>query len=320
MKSYTIEKNDDGQRLNRFLMRCVPSLSAGAMYKYLRTKRIKLNGKRCEASDRLSEGDIVELYINDDFFAQQKREPEFMRAGGSLEIVYEDENIALLYKPVGVIIHNDKDNFTDTLLNRFLRHLYTAKQYSPSADSSFTPAFCNRLDRGTQGIVIAGKTPQAVRELNELIKERLIVKKYLCVCCGSIKDGVYDAFWNKNDKTNTVKVTAKPFDGCKDITTGFDTLACSSGLSLVQATLYTGRTHQIRAHLAMLGAPILGDMKYSDGSVNKRFGVQGQLLCAYKLVFSLDSSPQSPLFYLNGREFSLKSVDFAEKYFPNCEY
>ena len=319
MKSFTVAAADDGQRLSRFIEKCVPGLPASLMYKYLRKKRIKVNGKRCEASQRLAMGDVIEMYLNDELFAQQKKLPDFMKASRALTVVYEDANIAVLYKPAGVLVHDDSGNvIRDTLINRFLRYLYEKGEYTPSKEESFTPALCNRLDRGTAGLVLAAKNRQSLKELDYIVKNRLIDKRYLTIAVGKPpKNGIYEAHLEKNEQTNLVRVTAKATAGSKPITTGFTTLATKGELSLIEVELITGRTHQIRAHLAYLGSPILGDGKYGIGTVNRRYHITRQALCAYKVKFNLADRPDSPLAYLDGKEVTLEPsvVWFAEEYF-----
>ncbi len=316
MKSFSVSPADEGIRLNRFLQTCAPLLPASLMYKYLREKRIKCNGKRCEAATRLQAGDVLELYIGDEFFAAPKKPPDFLRASKNLTVLYEDGNLALLYKPAGLLCHSDEGSFGDTLVDRFLRYLYEKKEYVPVAGVGFTPALCNRLDRGTEGLVLAAKNAAALRELNAMIKNNQIRKKYLCVCTGKApKDGVYKAYLTKDEQNNKVRVLPRAASGAKEIVTGFRALETRGALTLVEATLVTGRTHQIRSHLAHLGAPILGDLKYGDAGMNKKYGLSRQALAAYSLEFDLPESYDGALAYLGGRRTALGSVWFKDKYF-----
>ncbi|MEG1180518.1 MAG: RluA family pseudouridine synthase [Oscillospiraceae bacterium] len=317
MRQFVILSEDDGVRLNRFLQKCVPSLSGGEMYKFLRSKRIKLNGARCEASTRLSAGDVLELYINDDFFGKGKKQPNFMSASRMLTIIYEDDNIALLYKPAGLLVHDDSSEFPDTLINRFLRHLFECGSYNPDEKTCFTPSLCNRLDRGTSGIVIAAKNSTSLSCMNLIIKERRAVKKYLCVTVSEPpRDGRYTCFLMKNSDLNRVYLSDKERDGSKQIVTEIKKLSENKGLHLLEIGLVTGRTHQIRAHLAHLGAPILGDGKYGNGEINRRYKITRQALCAYRLSFDLNETLDKELFYLNNKSFQLDDVWFCKEYFP----
>ena len=318
MKTITVAKEDDGMRLNRFLERTAPGMSAGLMHRYLRTKRIKLNGGRCEASTRLKQGDVISLYINDELFegAGQSR-PDFMQAPGGLMIIYDDENISILYKPAGLLSHSTKDACDDTLAGRYLKFLYEKGEYSPHDGAVFTPALCNRLDRNTEGLVIAAKNGRALAAMNRMIKENRVAKVYRCAVSGSLdRDGVYSAHLKKDEKSNIVKVTDSPIPGSKAISTAFKTLAKTEGLSLIEAELITGRTHQIRAHLAHLGAPIVGDVKYGDEKINKKLDVFKQALCSCEIRFTPDKNDDAALYYLNGEVFSLENLWF-EKLFLN---
>ena len=185
MREYYITKNDSGQRLNKFLEKAVPRLSGGMMHKYLRLKRIKLNGKRTEAACRLAEGDRVQLYINDEYFEQVREEEAFRRIKTPrLTVVYEDENILLADKAPGMVVHADEKGDSDTLIAHIQAYLYQSGAWNPDDAASFAPALCNRIDRNTGGIVIAAKTAEALRILNDKIKEHELKKKYLCVEIG----------------------------------------------------------------------------------------------------------------------------------------
>ncbi len=321
MKQYQITAADDGVRLNRFLEKAVPGLGLSALYKFLRTKRIKRNGRRCAASDRLAAGDVLELYLPDSFFAAAPKRPAFLRAGKTLDVLYEDENIAALYKPAGLLAHEDAKEHGDTLIARLLRYLYEKGEYDPAGGAAFTPALCNRIDRGTEGIVLAGKNARAAAALGRIIRERRIVKKYLCVTLSPPPaDGVYTAYLRKQPQDNRAVVKPRPFADAKEITTGLRTLARrADGLCLVEAELFTGRTHQIRAHLAFFGAPILGDRKYGCGAQNSAYGEARQLLCAGSVRFALDPDADAPLFYLDGKTVACPRIDFVRRYFPDYD-
>ena len=312
MRSFAIDARDDGVRLSRYLQRVAPALPASLMYKYLREKKIKLDRKRCEAATRLSAGQVLELYISDEFFGEEQKHYDFMKASRKLTVVYEDSNMAVLFKPAGLLVHSDRDEYCDTLVGRFQRYLYEKGEYDPES-AAFTPAACNRLDRGTQGLVLCAKSSSAARELDGMIKRRLIDKRYLCVCDGEPPRGRQYAWLEKNERSNTVKVTSERHGSAKEISTGFEVIAKHGGLCLVEAQLFTGRPHQIRAHLAYLGAPIVGDSKYGNPPLNKKYAEKSQLLCAYHLSFELDDeAKQGVLGYLDGKIISLGNVDFAK--------
>lgn len=312
MRTLTIGKNDAGQRLDKYLSKRFKTMPKSLMYKYLRTKYIKVNGKKAAPELFLNEGDELTLYIRDEFFEEQKSY-DFLKAGKELDIVYEDDNILLLDKKVGVIAHQDSRYDSDTLNLRVLRYLYENGEYDPEKEGSFTPALCNRIDRNTGGIVIAAKNAEALRVINQKIRDREIQKYYLCAVKGQPPKHheLMTAYLWKNEDTNTVSVYDKPRKDAKEIVTEYTVLDSNGGITLCEVLLHTGRTHQIRAHFSHIGHPLLGDEKYGDRGLNAKYGLKRQALYSYKLRFAF-SSPAGILEYLNGREFEVKSVWFAE--------
>ena len=317
MKSFTVTKNDAGQRLDKFIRKAVPSLPQALMYKYIRTKHIKVNRKRAEISTRLEENDVVELFIKDEFFTEREQYFDFMNAPKSLSIIYEDENILLLDKKAGVLCHPDGREYVDTLINRVKRYLYEKGEYAPENENSFIPSLANRIDRNTGGIVIAAKNAESLRLLNEIIRTRQLHKFYLCVTVGTPpkRSDTLEGYLYKDENSNTVKVSKKPFDGAKSIRTKYSVLDSFDGLSLVEIELLTGRTHQIRAHMASIGCPLLGDGKYGSNRTNKKFGgYKKQLLYSYKLKFNF-TEDMGILNYLNGKEFEVSDIWFKEEFY-----
>ena len=184
----TIGKNDGGQRLDKFLTKSYPNLPQSMLYKAIRKKDIKINGKRCENSTRLQEGDVVSLFLKEEFFQKEERPEDFLKAPKKLSIVYEDENLLLLDKKPGLIVHPDENYHFDSLIARVQHYLYDKGEYDPKAENAFAPALVNRIDRNTGGIVMAAKNAEALRILNQKVKDREMHKFYLCVVCGHLKE------------------------------------------------------------------------------------------------------------------------------------
>ena len=317
MREFTIHKNDADQRLDRFLLKAVPLLPASLAQKYIRLKRIKVNGARAERDYRLREGDRLQLYLNDEFFEAPSEENVYLTiANPKLHILYEDENIRLLDKPAGLVVHADEWEKVNTLVNHMLAYLYQKREWKPREENAFTPALCNRIDRNTGGIVIAAKNAEALRVLNEKIRERELSKFYLCICLGRPEPpkGRIECFLRKDSKTNTVRVYHHPVPDGRSAVTLYETLETRDRLSLVEVELLTGRTHQIRASFADMGHPLLGDGKYGVGSVNRRYGEAQQALYSYRLRFDFPTDA-GILNYLRGREFIADEVPFRRKYF-----
>ena len=320
MKEFQIGTNDAGQRLDRFLSKAVPLLPASLAQKYIRLKRIKCNGGRVQRDTRLQAGDVLQLYINDEFFDKPREDNGYLTvAAPKLTIVYEDENILLVDKRPGLAVHpHDGAEYGRTLIDHIQAYLYQTKQWNPRGENAFTPALCNRIDRNTGGIVIAAKTAEALRVMNQKIKDREIDKRYLAIVEGTPKPekGILKGYLFKDSKKNRVFVTDTPQPGSKTCQTNYRTLETRKGISLVECELITGRTHQIRAQFAHAGHPLLGDGKY--GKLNKQFDRNYQALYSYKLTFTFTTEAGN-LSYLNGKSFSVEKVDFVETYFPETE-
>lgn len=315
MKTFIITKNDAGQRLDKYLTKSFPNLPSALMYKYIRKKRIKVNGKKGQISDKLKVGDTVELYINDEFFEKGEKRYDFLTASKSIDIIYEDDNIILLNKKVGLLCHPDDREYIDTLISRVKRYLYEKGEFDPENSSSFSPALVNRIDRNTSGIVIAAKSAETLRILNQKMKDREIHKMYLCIIHGvpKKKNDILEGYLTKDEKKNKVYISHNKTDSAKLIRTKYNVIKSKNNLSLIEVDLLTGRTHQIRAHFASIGHPLLGDGKYGSNKLNKKIGLKKQALCSYKLKFDF-TTDAGCLNYLNGKQFKIKDVWFLEKF------
>ena len=322
MKELIIGKNDAGQRLDRFLDKAVPLLPASLCQKYLRLKRVKVNGKAARRDTRLAEGDQLQLYIADAFFEKPTEANAYLKISTPrLSIVYEDENLLLADKKPGVLCHSaEESDVSKTLIANIQAYLYQNGQWKPQEEHAFTPALCNRIDRNTGGIVIAAKTAEALRILNEKIRDHELDKRYLCVVLGrpSPPSGKLEGYLFKDAAKNRVYVRKDMEKGARSAATEYSTLCSKNGLSLVQCRLLTGRTHQIRAQMAAAGWPLLGDGKYGGQSAQAG-GEKGQALYSYRLTFTFPTDAGA-LNYLRGKTFTVDSVEFAEKLFPGYDY
>ena len=316
MKEFIITKNDATLRLDKFITKNCPTLPSSLMFKYIRTKRIKVNGKRAEISTRLNVGDTVTAYINDEFFVKLQPQYDFLSAPATLDIVYEDENILLADKKQGLLVHPDKNEYTNTLIARIQHYLYKKGEYDPENENSFRPALANRIDRNTGGIVIAAKNAEALRILCDKIKDREIDKRYLTVVHGIPvkKTATLSGYLEKDEDKNRVYMKKSRTDGAKTIKTKYTVLESKNGLSLLEIELLTGRTHQIRAHMASIGHPLLGEGKYNKSAQDKKMGFDKQALYSYSLQFDFKTDA-GILNYLKGKRFTVKKVWFAEELF-----
>ncbi len=317
MKELTIRQNDAGQRLDRFVSKAVPLLPESLLQKYIRLKRIKVNGKGAKRDARLQLNDTIQLYINDEFFEKPREENSYLKVGTPrLTVVYEDENILLADKKPGVLCHSAGVWDYNTLIANIQAYLAQKGEWRPREENAFTPALCNRIDRNTGGIVIAAKNAETLRILNEKIRDREIEKFYLCAVRGRPRpgEGKLENVLFKDAKKNQVFVKDKPEPGAKTAVTYYKVLKTKGALSLVECRLGTGRTHQIRVQMANKGWPLVGDGKYGSERFNKDYDEKGQALYSYKLRFDFPTDA-GLLNYLRGREFEVEKVDFVEKYF-----
>ena len=318
MREFTIGPNDAGQRLDRWLAKTLPLLPGPLAQKYIRLKRVKCNGKGAKRDTRLVKGDLLQLYINDEFFDTPTPENAFLSVfKPQLDIVYEDENLLLVNKRPGLVVHPDEQERINTLITHIQAYLYQKKAWSPYWENSFAPALCNRIDRNTGGIVIAAKNAETLRIMNQKIRDREIEKFYLCVILGAITppEGKLEHILRKDEDKKQVSIHSRPVEGGRTAVTLYRTLAKRNGLSLLECQLVTGRTHQIRAQCAAAGHPLLGDGKYGRERENKKYGRSGQALYSYKLAFHF-TTDAGCLEALNGRVWTVTKIPFVEEYFP----
>lgn len=306
MRTFIIAHNDAGQRLDKFLTKAVKALPKSLLYKFIRTKKIKVNRKRADIGYMLAEGDSVELFISDEFFAEDAADTAFTRLTPHLDIVYEDENILLVDKQPGIIVHSDDNEEINTLIGHIKAYLYRKGEYDPASERSFAPSLCNRIDRNTGGIVIAAKNAAALRVMNEKIRADELSKYYLCAVHGHMEKraDTLTGYLKKDSDNNIVDIVREARPGYKKIITKYRVVAERNGLSLLEVELVTGRTHQIRAHLSSIGHPLLGDGKYGVNRDDKKRGYKFQALYAFRLEFRF-TSDAGVLSYLNGRRFEV---------------
>ncbi len=305
MKEIRITKNEENQRLDKFLLKYMNQASKGFLYKMLRKKRIKYNGGRAEGGELLKAGDTLQLYLAEETIASFQQARTVAEAKRQFAILYEDDDILVVSKPAGLLTHPEKSSDRDTLVDQILYYLYQNRQYTPDAESSFTPALCNRLDRNTSGIVIAGKTLKGVQAVNETIRSHQLEKYYLTLVAGEIKEaGEITAFLTKKEENNQVQLSKREGNGMRAVTK-YRPIAHAKGYTLLEILLGTGKTHQIRAHMQSIGHPVVGDRKYGAERCNRQFreayGLSNQFLHARRIVWK---EKEGPLEYLEGKEMT----------------
>lgn len=314
MRELVVKKNDANQRLDKFLLKKFKTMPKKMAYMYIRKKCVKVNGKKATPEVMLKENDLLTFYIKDEFFDNiQEENYEFLKAPKTLKIIYEDENIILLDKKPGVIVHQDKSYHFDCLLLRLQHYLYDNGEYNPKEENCFAPALVNRIDRNTGGIVIGAKNAESLRILNQKMKDRELHKFYLCLLINRPKkdNAILSDYLIKNEKTNKVTVLRNEKQGAKKILTKYSVLETNNNLTLCEVELLTGRTHQIRAHMSSIGCPILGDNKYGNKKLNQKYSLSKQCLYSYKLSFDF-TTDSGILSYLDKKDFSTNDIWFMD--------
>lgn len=309
MREFIIKENDKDQRVDKYLTKALPLLPKNLMYKYIRNKKIKVNKSRCDISQRLQIGDVVTMYIAEEFF-ETPILMDYLQCKLELSIVYEDEHIIVVYKPSGVSVHADEKYPIENLANAYLKYMVKSKQYDPQIEMSFTPAFVNRLDRNTEGLVIGAKNYHALKVLNEWIRENKIKKSYICLVEGIVKKkkDIVVLYHQKDEMNKKARVSQFEKDGYKEMKTKYEVLSILDTMSILDVELLSGRFHQIRATFAHLKHPLIGDVKYGAKKQRNEY----QALCAYKIKFT--EVDDQVLGYLQNKVIELEKDQFINSY------
>lgn len=314
MREFIIQADDANQRVDKFITKTMKTLPKSLMYKYIRNKKIKVNNKRCDISQRLLEGDSMQCYIAEEFF-DMVIQKNFLKVPSKLQIIYEDESILIVDKPSGLLAHSDTSEVQDNLADRMLHYLYKKGEFDPALRQSFSPALCHRIDRNTQGIVIGAKSADALRKMNEKIKLREVEKKYICIVEGALKQKEdHIVLYHKKLEGNKADISKVAQEGYQEIQTAYRVLEEGRGYSLVEVDLLTGKSHQIRSVMAYIGHPLLGDRKYGARESSYAY----QALCAYKVTFRFLGDDE-PLTKLNGKTFVLPHVGLFDYFKKHCQ-
>lgn len=305
MREIIIDKNENEQRLDRFLKKYLAEAPQGFVYKMLRKKNIKVNDAKAQPETTIYEGDRIQLYLSEETIDKFIAKKEEIRSKLIPNIIYEDENIILINKPVGVLSHGASKEFEENIVDSMISYLIKKGDFVPRVQKTFTPSICNRLDRNTSGIIIGSKNYQSLKAINEAIKSGMVRRFYKTIVKGNIKNEfTAEGYLSKDEEKNRVTVHEDDEEGSKKITTVIKPLKNKNGYSLLEIELITGRTHQIRGHLSSLGYPVIGDRKYGNREINKKFNerysLDNQWLHGYKIEFH---GLHDELEYLNGKIF-----------------
>lgn len=319
MREFTVRCNEAGQRLDKLLGKYLNLAGKSFIYKMIRKKNITLNGKKCDGSEKLMEGDVIKLFLSEDTIEKfSEIKVSEVSSEITLDILYEDDHILLVNKPSGML--SQKAQGTDiSLVDYLIRYLVDTGQIKTEELRGFKPSVCNRLDRNTSGLVVAGKSLPGLQIMAEVLKERKIHKYYQCVVKGEIREKrLITGYLKKDEVTNQVTVSEKEIQGGVPIMTEYEPLSYNGAYTLLKVTLITGRTHQIRAHLSSIGHPVAGDHKYGNSTVNEElkrlYQIRSQMLHSYQILFP--ELPE-PLAYLSGKMFTAPLPEIFHRVFQN---
>lgn len=305
MREIIIDKNESEQRLDRFLKKYLAEAPQGFVYKMIRKKNIKVNDAKAQPETTIYEGDKIQLYLSEETIDKFIAKKEEIKSKLVPNIIYEDDNIILINKPVGILSHGASKEFEENIVDSMISYLIEKGEFVPRIQKTFTPSICNRLDRNTSGIIIGAKNYQSLKAINEAIKNGKVRKFYKTIVKGNIKkEFTAEGYLSKDEDKNRVTIHEDDSEGSKKIITVIKPLINKNGYSLLEIELITGRTHQIRGHLSSLGYPVIGDRKYGNREVNKKFNekysLNNQWLHGYKIEFN---GLYDELDYLNGKVF-----------------
>lgn len=314
MRIIVVTDREAGQRLDKLLGKYLDLAGKGFIYKMIRKKNITLNGKKCDGSEKLSAGDEIKLFLAEETIEKFSKVPARTRGNVSLDILYEDDHILLINKPAGMLSQKAREEDVSAV-EHLTRYLLDTGALTKEELKTFRPSVCNRLDRNTSGILAAGKSLAGLQELSRFFKERSIGKYYLCLVYGKVKQPeAVKGYLVKEEKTNYVRIAEHEMPGGVRIETEYRPLASGGECTLLEVHLVTGKPHQIRAHLASKGHPILGDYKYGIRRINdiyqKQYGLKSQLLHAWRLRMP---DTEGALGYLSGREFQAPPPDLFQR-------